>query len=778
MRYLICTILFLLIFSSKLKSQPGILGAGNINAAGVIVNTYAFLTANATAGTSTLTVNNNAMTGGAFGGALAAGDLILIIQMQGATIDTRDSSIYGAITNYNNCGLYEYRCVTSTSGSNSITVSVPLTNNYTATGKVQVIRVPRYSSIRIRNNSSITAPDWNGQTGGIIVLEVNGNFRMDNATTSVINADGIGFRGGANDNTTQPAGSVITTFRSTNVADGGRKGEGIAGGDADYDTMGGRYGRGAPANGGGGGNSHNAGGGGGANAGVLAAWNGQGNPDTSGTSWSAAWNLESANFALNTSSGGGRGGYTYSHTNRDAITEGPGLAVWTGNSRRNLGGYGGRPLDYSTGRVFMGGGGGAGDGNNSAASGGAKGGGMIFILHYGNFTGSGTLISNGMNSPSTSAGHNDAPGGGGGGGTIIFSSLSNIPNTFTFRANGGLGGNQLITNNEAEGPGGGGGGGYIAISSGTPNREALGGANGTTTSAALTEFIPNGATRGGEGVPNSTFSPLLLFDTITADAGPDLIFCMSTFLQAVQPMPNSIGSWRIIAGVGGSLSDINDPNATFSGDTLTAYTLEWTVINNLCQIMIDTMELTPDCLMMPVSLYYFKGNRSNRNIDIAWATTRELNNANFTIFRSTDKNNWIQIGTIEGKGNAEQISSYQFVDFEAPTQTVFYRLIKTDFDGNTENLGEIKVNGTESLTSFLVYPNPVSSSLFIKGFILSYSEYLIYNSLGQIVKRGFTEVGNHNSIELEGLLSGTYYLTIVSKGEIIFKTRFVKTDIE
>src|SRR5690606_18592905 len=53
-----------------------------------VLNTYTSLTANSAVGATSITVANNALTGGAFGATpLQPGDLILIIQMQGATIN-------------------------------------------------------------------------------------------------------------------------------------------------------------------------------------------------------------------------------------------------------------------------------------------------------------------------------------------------------------------------------------------------------------------------------------------------------------------------------------------------------------------------------------------------------------------------------------------------------------------------------------------------------------------------------------------------------------------
>lgn len=46
-----------------------------------IVNTYTALTANASAGATSISVTSNALSGAHFTGNLAAGDLILIVQM-------------------------------------------------------------------------------------------------------------------------------------------------------------------------------------------------------------------------------------------------------------------------------------------------------------------------------------------------------------------------------------------------------------------------------------------------------------------------------------------------------------------------------------------------------------------------------------------------------------------------------------------------------------------------------------------------------------------------
>ncbi|MCU0334284.1 MAG: T9SS type A sorting domain-containing protein [Chitinophagaceae bacterium] len=489
-----------------LWAQPGKDGARTVTAANTVLNTYTTLSANAAVGATTLTVASNALNGGAFSGNLANGDLIMIIQMQGATINSTNTASYGNVDNYGSSGRYEFACVSGVAGSNSITVAAPLVNGYSAAGRTQVIRVPRFTTLTVNNNTSIVPNAWNGSTGGVVVIETTGNVALT-GNNSIINANSAGFRGGSYaDNAGLFPGT--TDFVTSDASRGAAKGEGIAGAAADYDGLGGRYGRGAPANGGGGGNRHNAGGGGGSNGNNGVAYTGLGNP---APGFNAAWDLEGGGFATSASSGGGRGGYTYGANNANATTQGPGNTAWGGDNRLNVGGFGGRPLDQlSGGRLFLGGGGGAGDGNNGTGSSGANGGGMVFLIVGGNVTGNGAINANGATAANTTGGHNDAPGGGGGGGTIVLyqrSAAGTIAANIDLNANGGAGGNQLITNDESEGPGGGGGGGYVAVrSTSSPVISVAGGANGTSTSTAVTEFTPNGATRGATG-QSTTYTP-------------------------------------------------------------------------------------------------------------------------------------------------------------------------------------------------------------------------------------------------------------------------------
>lgn len=553
-------VLFALLLSTCLHAQRGKNGNYTVTAASVQINAYTALTVNAAVNATSLTVTSSSLTSSVLTTALAPGDLIMIIQMQGATLDINTTPAappasggwggnytisngamadlgnmnnyrdeWGQITAYNNAGKYELVEVRAVPNATTITLMCGLRNAYTASGHVQVIRVPRFADLTVNTGCSVVAYGWDGTVGGVVALEVNGNLALNG--TGRISASGLGFRGGALDATgLGPAtnASDIGKPGYSAIGEGAEKGEGIGGyATAEYTTLYSRYGMGAPANGGGGGNYRNAGGGGGANIG-SGTYTGYGVPNTT---YAANWNLELAGMSAAPSSGGGRGGYSLSTSNQNEATLGPNQAAWGGDFRRAEGGLGGHPLAYDATRLFMGGGGGSGEQDGTQGGAGGRGGGIVHITVYGTTSGTGTIEANGANGQnSNSAGlvapaisstkyGNDGAGGGGAGGYIAISNGVALPASITLSATGGAGGNQVLSFGnfagvEASGPGGGGAGGGIAFASGTPTQNAAGGLSGTTNSAHVNAFPPNGATGGANGV---TSLPFGFYDIVATD---------------------------------------------------------------------------------------------------------------------------------------------------------------------------------------------------------------------------------------------------------------------
>ncbi|MBA3539453.1 MAG: hypothetical protein H0T79_07465, partial [Deltaproteobacteria bacterium] len=230
-------------------------GALVVTTANQVVNQYGVLAANVAIGASTLMVTSAAdfTATPPFTTALAAGDLLLLYQPQGATINsTTTLNNYGGVSALNGAGNYKLVHVASVAGT-TITLQTTgcggLDQAYTTAGGTQVIRVPQVTTLTVSGAGSIVARPWDGVRGGVVAIQTQTTATIDGGG---IDASGRGFRGGALDNATQDPGT--TTVRSPTSSTGAEKGESIAGDATDYDAaFNGRYGRGAPANGGGGG---------------------------------------------------------------------------------------------------------------------------------------------------------------------------------------------------------------------------------------------------------------------------------------------------------------------------------------------------------------------------------------------------------------------------------------------------------------------------------------------------------------------------------------------
>jgi gliding motility-associated-like protein len=597
-------LLLIILTGTSIFAQQGKDGAPNITVT-TTVNIYTPLAANASANTTTISVVSAA--------GFSAGDLIYIIQMQGATVKAysyqfgnpnagipNDTS-FGKISSYNGSGNNEFAEIASVSG-NILTLDCALKDSFGIAGKTQIIRVPRYSSLTLSLAGQITCPTWNGSTGGVVVVEVQGNTTIGSGTS--FNVSGKGFRGGAVLN--------ATNFTATNVGynytthNGARKGESIVGDTILYNkqTAGNYNGgtafwlstpmatcKGNVANGGGGGNAMNCGGGGGSNGGVIAQWNGMGN--TNGA-YAAIWGLESTTPASGTvrptsSSGGGRGGYAFSGNDADPTLYGPNdLTHWGSDNRHNDGGWGGLPLDYSTGKIFLGGGGGAGDENDNSGTSGANGGGIVYLVSYGTVTGAGQILADGATAASTnsiggSTKGDDGAGGGGGGGAVFINSTGNIAltNTLAISAQGGVGGSYIarnaVTTPKNFGPGGGGGGGYVATTNVVAGTNVNGGANGVSLKNGINNtkiannFPPNGATSGGAGSIAASVAPFYLTATNYTVCASSAV-SLSVTVNGTAPSGLAV-SWFTVATGGTAVSNSNPYGITApaSAGTYTYY---------------------------------------------------------------------------------------------------------------------------------------------------------------------------------------------------------------
>jgi Secretion system C-terminal sorting domain len=707
LKLLCCFFCSTLLINSKLIAQCGVLptlGSVTIAITNNIVNTYYPGTGNPLAGSMLLNIGLADPRGNST--AVSAGDLVLIIQIQGADIDASNSDSYGDntagapasgyLSTNLNAGYYEYNTVADVSGS-TVTFSYPLANNYynrdfaaaNSIQRYQVVRIPRYYDFIIKSGASVTCPTWNGNTGGIVGVDVVNRFVLNGS----LDVSYKGFRGGGGKNLTgATAGNSNGTsalsnadFRwnspITNASNltGGAKGEGIAGTPAYYFEYGttltatsavegyinGSMGNGAPANGGGGAtdgspvgaltqNQFNSGGGGGANAGT-------------GGSGGSGWHGPSGD--VNTYPFGGNGGSSFSQ----------------------------RSLQ----RIIFGGGGGAGSANNSITSNeylsSGGGGGGIVIARAKFYAGNGSVLANGSNAPGVTATYTppqtDAAGGGGAGGSIIMVTTQPGPaglNNIIASAAGGGGGD--MTTYYDYGPGGGGGGGII---------------------------ISNGS---------------FLFANISGG-----MYGLTRTGSPTGPIDNNYGA---IPGSDGVIITLTTP-----------------------PILINPIDPASPCGTLPVTLADFSARWNNNTVELQWKITNEINLGSFDLEYSTGGITFSKLTSVSyHKGTP--VYGYTHL---SPSLKNFYRIKMIDVDGRFIYSKILSVQKSISQNkSVLIYPNPAYNDLtlhLITDQIEKVAVDIIDNSGKVVINRIFTLPSGQNYLLIDGidkLPASTYIVKVKS----------------
>jgi len=642
-----------------------------------VINSYTKVTAVPTATTLTVTSASG----------FAAGNKVIIMQMQGASINTNpDSSIFGSITAINNTGNYEVATIASVAGS-TVTLSSPLVKSYTPSGNVQLITLPQYNG-GATVTDTLTAAAWNGTTGGVLALESCGTITL-NANIDVSNK---GFRPGI---TTNDGGALCfdDKFAYNN-------------GDTVYDTIwttGNVYITCATAT---------------SASPVWAtvcagAWRAPTNPGcgcyvtVTGCNNTVIYDSATYKVGKNLMCTGITGYYTNSYVvHGGQKAEGIALPIATlgfgtgaiangggggneqnggggggGNygaggiggmdysncwdflpanqqkdsSARGRGGYGLAPY-YASNRIFMGGGGGCSQENNNQNTPGTPGGGIV-IVTANTLVNSATykIAADGLdnnliltNPLSGFVGHNvgaegDGSGGAGAGGTVLLN-VGTFTNPLTVEATGGRGANNYYDQDTTQcyAPGGGGGGGLVWFNS---------------------PSIPVGVTvnvnAGGAGNE--------LIGSPTLGSAPRI--------SSKRKCNNQDPRYGARAGInGGTLY-----NLTLSSSCTLPVT--WTSFN-----------VVPD----------------ETTIHIIWSTASQKNNALFTVEKSSDGMHWFAIDSVPGMASSVSIQQYSIIDHNPGSEIVYYRIKQTDNNGATSYTSVLSAE-LIGVNAFSIFPNPILS---------------------------------------------------------------------
>lgn len=181
---------------------------------------------------------------------------------------------------------------------------------------------------------------------------------------------------------------------------------------------------------------------------------------------------------------------------------------------------------------------------------------------------------------------------------------------------------------------------------------------------------------------------------------------------------------------------------------------------------------------LPVLLSEFNVTALNRDANLKWVTSSEVNNKGFAVERrallSSSYSDWKEIAFVNGKGTTNEQQTYTYSDKKLNSGTYQYRLRQVDYNGNFEHFSpgqnDIVIGKPGIFDIGQNYPNPSNPKSKI-DFQMPFDGMIsikIYDILGQEVKTLINEfrTADFYTVEFDGsgLASGTYFYRVTAEG--------------
>lgn len=162
-------------------------------------------------------------------------------------------------------------------------------------------------------------------------------------------------------------------------------------------------------------------------------------------------------------------------------------------------------------------------------------------------------------------------------------------------------------------------------------------------------------------------------------------------------------------------------------------------------------------VIVPVKWASFTGHQVDESVKLNWATTEEINVAEFQVERLAGDGTYATIGTTAAQGMP---GSYGFVDPSPAPGANLYRIKQVDADNSFSYSEAIEVMVAPTFNT-LLYPNPMHDGcrLSIEGEPTSGILYLMDNA-GRLLRSSSFENTNELSIERGNLTAGLYHMRI------------------
>lgn len=188
---------------------------------------------------------------------------------------------------------------------------------------------------------------------------------------------------------------------------------------------------------------------------------------------------------------------------------------------------------------------------------------------------------------------------------------------------------------------------------------------------------------------------------------------------------------------------------------------------------IDDIRVSGTPIPTSVVLRSFKAFRQGDQVQLAWETAEESNNAYYEVQRSPDGRSFYAVGRLASR-NDPLGWHYTFDDTGALPGRNYYRLRIADFDGREAFSPVRPVTLPKEEQPLRLVTNPVKSRLEVqlpRNF--GYTGCRLYNRGGQPISASSRQDGRTLSMDVAGLPSGIYFIAIDGR-TAAHRLRFLK----
>lgn len=175
----------------------------------------------------------------------------------------------------------------------------------------------------------------------------------------------------------------------------------------------------------------------------------------------------------------------------------------------------------------------------------------------------------------------------------------------------------------------------------------------------------------------------------------------------------------------------------------------------------------------------FEGEVQAQGNFLTWATASEINNEYFSVERSLDGKNFVEVARVNAVGESFTATSYDYLDRTAPAGVSYYRITQYDFDGQNDATNVISLTRGEGAFGIAnVRPVPAADYIEIAFTAISNGsvELTVYDMTGRVMLQSNVDATtgiNTRSIDVSTYAAGVYMIS-VNNGTEVATQRLVK----